>query len=73
MRLALVLLALTACAPSGSAAPRKTSTMPESSQWTVVMIMDGREVRRYENETTVCFKTFAGHGGDSISCHDKPQ
>ena len=39
----------------------------------VVMVIDGAEVRRYENDQVVCFKVSTGYyGGDSIDCDDKP-
>lgn len=69
--LAALLLTLSECAPGPTPTTRQVSS--GSDPYTVVMIMDGREVRRYENATTICFKVFAGHGGDSISCNDKPQ
>jgi hypothetical protein len=43
----------------------------DAHEYTVPIRIRGHDVQRYENETTVCFRAYAGHGGDSISCRDK--
>jgi hypothetical protein len=56
-----------ACAQSGTVRDISGDLPSE-----IVMVIQGSEVRRYENDRAICFAWGAGTHG-SVDCEDKPQ